>query len=229
MKNFIFKKPYKFYLCCDKHNLKNKFKSYMKKLLVTALIFLSVSAYSQNFGVGFRFGDPSGITLKKYLGDKALEISFGRTGIFYGNNWYYNNFDHWYKHKHYNYEDLQYLNFYHLSPPLGLQVHYLYQKGIKGTDSDVGVLDWYIGFGGQLSFQNYSYDYRYKIAGDPDWYYVTKERVTDIGIGADGVIGLEYKFIAPFAIFLDFTLDMEIYDDPFLFWGQGGIGARYNF
>ena len=199
----------------------------MKKLLVAALIFLSFSAYSQNTGLGFRFGDPSGLTFKKYFGSKALEISLGRSYMFYGDKWYNDHFDHWYKNKNFYYDEYVYYGYDRASFPFGLQVHYLFQKAIKGTDSDVGTLDWYIGVGGQFRILSYKYYYDYKIDGI--WHTQT-ERVTDFDIGADGVIGLEYKFSnAPFAVFLDFTLDMELYDDPFIFWGQPGIGLRYNF
>lgn len=198
----------------------------MKKVFVIILVLFSFHSIAQNNGIGFRLGDPSGITYKRYMGDKALEISLGRTHVFYGNNWYYNRFDVWYKNKEYYYDDLKYIAYNRSAPPLGLQVHYLFQKPINGTSSSTGTLDWYLGFGGQLSFQSYRYVYDYKVDGV---WYRTDDRVTDIDLGADGVIGLEYKFSAPFAIFLDFTLSMEIFDNPFLFWGQGGIGVRYNF
>ena len=78
--------------------------------------------------------------------------------------------------------------------------------------------------------QTYTFDYRYKLFGSPEWYYAEGDRVTDIDIGADGVIGLEYTFNKiPLSLFVDATLFMEIVDQPFRFWFQGGIGARYNF
>lgn len=201
----------------------------MKKILILLIALFSVNCYSQNLGIGFRLGDPSGLTFKKYMGDKAIELSIGRTYIFEGSRWYNNRFDNWYKKK-YNYKEFDYLGFYRVTAPLGLQVHYLFQKPINGTSSDVGILDWYLGFGGQLRYQSYSFDYRYKVSGDPNWYYVNRERVSDLDLGVDGVVGLEYKFSkVPIAAFLDFTLSMEIFNDPFIFWGQGGIGARYNF
>ena len=48
--------------------------------------------------------------------------------------------------------------------------------------------------------------------------------------GVDGVLGLEYTFSeAPLAVFLDATLFMEVFDNPFVFWPQVGLGIRYNF
>ena len=45
----------------------------MKKVLVLILVLFSFQSIAQNNGIGFRLGDPSGITYKRYMGDKALE------------------------------------------------------------------------------------------------------------------------------------------------------------
>ena len=51
----------------------------------------------------------------------------------------------------------------------------------------------------------------------------------DVVVGG-GVIGLEYTFSkVPISLFLDGTLFMEIFDDPFLFRPQAGTGARFRF
>ena len=51
---------------------------------------------------------------------------------------------------------------------------------------------------------------------------------TDFGL--DGIIGLEYTFKdAPISVFADLNLFMELLDDPFLPFLQGGVGGRYNF
>jgi len=201
----------------------------MKKLLFSAFLLISMNIHAQDWGIGIRLGDPSGITLKKYMSSNALELSVGRTHLFNGRGWYDKGFNKWYNNKNFGYNDYDYVG-YNSSVPLGIQIHYLFQKSItEVAEEEISGLDWYFGFGGQLRFQNYSYDYRYKLTNKSDWVYKT-ERVTDFDIGADGVIGLEYTFSgAPISVFLDMTLFMEIVDDPFRFWFQGGIGGRYNF
>lgn len=206
---------------------------YILRFSIVALlgIFLlpRTTLAQENWGVGVRLGDPSGISVKKYTENNALEISVGRTH-WSGRRWYDNRFDDWYKDQKFGYSEFQYRG-YSASTPIGIQVHYLYRKSINTVaDEQINGLEWYYGFGGQFRYQTYTYDYRYKLSGDPNWYYETGERVTDFDIGVDGVIGLEYTFEdAPVSVFLDATLFMEVVDDPFLFWMQAGVGARYNF
>ena len=178
-------------------------------------------------GVGVRFGDPSGITVKRYLDDnRALELSVGRTHFSYDDDWYFRKFGNWYDNQGFRHRDIDYLG-HQRSVPIGVQLHYIIQKELSPNISD---LDWYYGFGGQARFQSYRYDYRYKIEGERDWLYTTGRRTVDFDLGGDVVIGLEYTFPnEAVSLFADATLFMEIIDDPFLFWIQGGIGGRYNF
>lgn len=203
----------------------------IQKILLLFLLLITAEVITaQNNALGFRLGDPSGITYKKYKGDNALEINLGRTHLFSRSDWYYNRFDRWYDKQKFNHKEWKVMG-YKASVPIGLQVHYLFRNGIdKIADESTPGLEWYYGFGGQLRFQTYQYSYRYKIAGEPDWFYADGGRVTDFDIGADGVIGLEYRFKgAPISVFADITLFMEILDNPFLFTFQGGVGARYHF
>lgn len=199
-------------------------------VLIALLIIGSITAKAQGNALGFKLGDPGGLSYKKYMGDNALEINVGRTHIFSRSNWYYNRFDKWYRGQKHGYEDWRFVN-YRASFPIGLQVHYLFRKGIdKVADEKTPGLEWYFGFGGQARFQSYRYTYQYKVAGDPRWYTEEGARVVDLDIGADAVIGLEYKFKnAPLSVFGDINLFMEILDNPFLFYFQGGLGARYHF
>lgn len=181
------------------------------------------------WGLGVRLGDPAGITVKKYMSKNALELSIGRTYVWGYRDWYYDRFDYWYANKKFGYREYEYLR-YRSSAPLGVQLHYLFNNPIKNAGKNLDGLHWYYGLGAQFRFQTYDFDYRYKIDGDPDWYYARGERVTDIDLGIDGVLGLEYRFkTAPFSVFADITLFMEVIDDPFVFWTQGGLGVRYNF
>ena len=192
---------------------------------VLLLTLITTSANAQNWGLGIRLGDPSGITVKKYGEGHAWEFNLGRTHVFSGHGYYNDHYAYWYDHQHFNYKDHEYIDS-HGSIPLGLQVHYLFQKPVKNADG----LQWYWGFGGQVRTQKIYYDYRYKLEGSPDWIVVSDEAVQETNLGLDGVLGLEYKFNnAPLALFLDATLFMELVDDPFLFGMQGGFGVRYTF
>lgn len=164
------------------------------------------------------------------MSKNALELSIGRTYVWGYRNWYYDRFDYWYGNQKFGYKEFQYIS-YRSSQPLGIQLHYLFNNPIKSTGkTDLSGLHWYYGLGAQFRFQTYDFDYRYKVDGDPDWYYARGERVTDIDLGIDGVLGLEYRFkTAPFSVFADITLFMEVVDNPFAFWTQGGVGVRYNF
>lgn len=209
----------------------------MKKIYLIVLLILLTNSFSAlaqkgssnpNFGIGLRLGDPLGISVKKYINNNALELSIGRSYMFNGNARYYDKrFDDWYEdwYKDYtHYKDFNYIG-YSRTAPISFQLHYLFQKDLKGVDN----LQWYWGIGAQVRFQKYSYDYRYKLDGNPDWFYAS-ERITDLDLGADGVIGLEYTMSdIPLSFFGDVTLFMEVADNPFAFWFQGGIGARYNF
>lgn len=197
-------------------------------LIITFFLPILVSGQN-NWGIGIRLGNPSGITIKKYLeSDKSLELSIGRTYWSYDDDWYFRRFDDWFEEQNFRYRDLDYLD-HRRSVPIGIQLHYLIHKEIS---QNLAGLDWYYGFGAQIRLQGYRYDYRYKLedSHDRDWYYETGRRVFDFDIGGDIVVGLEYTFPnTPISLFADVTLFMEIIDDPFLFWAQGGIGGRYNF
>ncbi|HQO08794.1 MAG TPA: hypothetical protein PLK90_01745 [Clostridiales bacterium] len=185
----------------------------MKKIfiftLIIAVTLLIPDLYGQkkNWGIGLRLGDPSGISVKKYMGKNAWEFSIGRSHFFKNDRWY---------NDYYNdiYDDYDYYD--RDNDPIGIQVHYLWTKPIR----DLRGLDWYYGLGGQIVTDSYTVYYK-----DGD-----KEKITNFDLGADGVLGLEYNFAdAPIALFGDLTLEMEVYDDFFELWFQPCIGARFNF
>jgi hypothetical protein len=184
----------------------------------------ATSMAQNNWGIGVRLGDPSGLTVKKYAKSHAWEFSLGRTHLFTNRNYYNDRYYTWYNGRQFGYKEHQMLSY--KANALGLQVHYLLHRPMK----DAVGLDWYYGFGGQLRMQQVRYDYRYKVENGPDWVVVNDQKVTETDLGIDGVIGLEYKFQdAPVAIFVDATLYMEVVNDPFYFQGQGGLGVRYTF
>jgi uncharacterized protein YgiM (DUF1202 family) len=185
----------------------------------------SATASSYKWGIGLRFGDPVGITVKKYTASSAAwEFNLGRSsrwGYNYGNDFYRNS----------KFDDKRYYRYYGYTGGFStsLQVHYLLHKPINGAEG----LKFYYGGGAQIRFTPITYRYYYDADGSGDWWNewnYQEERVTDIDLGLDGVLGLEYTFRnAPVSVFLDANLFIELVNSPFLFSGQGGIGVRYNF
>ena len=200
-----------------------------------ALILFSKPGNSQtqntgnpSFGIGLRLGDPSGVSFKKYFSKNALELSIGRSYMFYGRPRYYDrHFNRWYedhRHIHPRYKEVRYLGG-ERGYPVSFQLHYLIQKKLKGLDN----LNWYWGIGAQLRYHRYYFDYEYKIEGVHGRFY-TSERISNLDVGIDIPVGLEYTLKeAPLSFFGDINLFMEVMDNPFVFWLQGGIGIRYNF
>ncbi|CAN5229627.1 hypothetical protein BH23BAC1_BH23BAC1_28950 [soil metagenome] len=181
------------------------------------------SSKSYNWGLGFRLGDPFGITLKRYLArNRAFEINVGSTSH-WGYN-YRNRFYHYNKYKDYDYRG------YNNRGAVSIQFHYLYHKNIKGAEG----LQWYLGFGPQVRIKRHDFQYRFRSyygPGPNDYNWLQgRDTASDLDVGLDGIIGLEYKFKgAPFSVFGETNLFMEILDRPFYFRGQGGLGARFNF
>ena len=198
----------------------------MKKVLLLSLFLCTgLSGFSQQ-GIGVRLGDPSGITYKKYSGDKALELSIGRSHSFNGRGFYNNHFTKWYDNEKFGFTDYHLLSS-ELSTPLGMHVHYLIHTDWFASEFDG--LQWYYGFGGTLRVQSFRYIYEYKVAKNKSW-QLGEEKITDLDIGADAVLGTEYEFEdVPIRVFIDITLFMEIVNEPFRFWPLGGIGGRYMF
>lgn len=199
-------------------------------IFITLSCFTLTKSQAQNWGVGLRLGDPSGISIKKYNGDKAIELNVGRTHVWGKRSWDGDRYNDWYKNKNYGYVYHKYRG-YEASTPIGIQLHFLKHNSIgQIADESVSGLDWYYGFGPQLRFQTYRYYYEYFREGDSQWQIGESETEVDFDLGLDGVIGLEYTFDdAPISVFTDITLFMEVVDNPFKIWFQGGIGARYNF
>lgn len=175
------------------------------------------AANDRSWGIGLRLGDPLGLTAKKYLASgKALEFNLGSSG-YYG-------FD--YRNDFYDrdqFRDFDYLD-YDRGNSISLQAHYLFQKDFPNAEG----LQWYWGFGPQLRFKSYEYYYRFRNYYG-EWEY-GQDKVTNVDFGGDILIGLEYHISnAPVSLFADANLFLELFDNPFSFIGQGGLGIRYNF
>ncbi|CAA9264965.1 MAG: hypothetical protein AVDCRST_MAG56-2884 [uncultured Cytophagales bacterium] len=181
---------------------------------------------SYKWGIGLRLGEPSGLTVKRYLSSgNALEVNLGRSS-----RWGYEyDADDFYRHSRFSDRDNYHFHAYEGGASTALQVRYLWQKPIRSAQG----LDWYVGLGGQARFTTATYYYYYNEGNwDNDWWRwnLVEERRTDVDLGLDGIIGLEYTLPnTPISLFGDVNIFMEIVDRPFAMFGQGGIGARYNF
>lgn len=174
----------------------------------------SSSSSAKNMGIGLRFGDPAGITFKKYSGNTAWEINLGRSY-----RWGYRYDDRFYRYDRFDNRKLYDYKGHSAGPTTALQIHWLKHHDINGANG----LQFYYGVGPQARFTNVYYRYKY----DDREYY---ERFTDLDLGVDGVIGLEYTFSdVPFSIFLDANAFIEVFDAPGWIHGQSGIGVRFNF
>ena len=170
-----------------------------------------------NFGIGFKVGDLTGISLKKYLGESALEFNVGRV-IRYRIPNYEKSF---YKFKEFNDSEFEYLG-HQTEAPLAVQLHFMKHRPIAGG------LNWYYGIGAQARVFPINYLYSER-TGPGQW--IKKEKLKHLWkAGIDWNLGLEYTFESvPIGLYADVLLFMEIIDNPFVAHGMYGIGARYNF
>jgi hypothetical protein len=196
-------------------------------LLLLGLLLGIQPASAQSWGIGFRLGDPSGLTLKKYNGRKSFQLHVGRTRYAYKTGWYDKHFYKWYERQGFRHDDLQY-DGYRTGAPIAVQFHILRQKSLEKANPNGG-LSWYYGAGAQVRLNTIYYNYRFKPGNGSDWVYVDKQRTAQVDVGVDGVMGLEYTFKGPFALFLEANLYLEIVDAPFVLYTQGGFGLRYRF
>ncbi|MCS7027894.1 MAG: hypothetical protein NZ519_03940 [Bacteroidia bacterium] len=201
----------------------------MKRIfsIICLIVIYLYSQAQEDWAIGLRLGDPTGLTAKKFMGKTAIELNIGRTYMFYTHpheKYFYD----WYKGKKYGYHEVQYLA-YRRSTPITMQLHFYLQNPINTfAGEDTEGLAWYAGGGLQFRSQTYRYDYRYKPTPGSGWIYVTGERVTDIDLGIDGTIGLEYKFEdLPLSIMGDINIFLELVDNPSV-WLQGSLGVRYH-
>lgn len=97
----------------------------------------------------------------------------------------------------------------------------------KHANAGMEGLNWYYGGGGHATIQTgrvyYRYDHpRYK------YYYATDQR---LGLGVDGIIGLEYKIKPiPFALSIDLKPFIEVNTGGYVFVGiDPGLGIKVAF
>lgn len=202
---------------------------------IKLFIFLSVIASSvfaqsnksqnKHWGIGVKAGDPTGLTVRKYNGNRIVEFNVGTSFRFgYGA----------YKEEFYDYYQFETGNVIYTGhkqlTPVTVQLRFLKAIPVKGFRN----LYFNYGFGGQYRYSKVDYKFHYKVfdkPGTPEWHWEDGSSIADnTDAGIDGVAGVEYKFERiPFTIFGDANVFMELVDDPFMFWGQGGVGARFLF
>lgn len=180
---------------------------------------VALAARAQDRGIGLRIGDPTGISYKKYLPrHKAIELGVGTSTIGWHHAYYRNAFRDLDKFEPYEYRD------HHVTSTLYLQAKYLLQYDIP-VEGMVGRLAWYWGVGALLKVAKV--EYRYDEDGGPE---NLRELHTDIDIGPEGILGMEYTFDdVPLTVFGDISLLIEIVDRPGIPRGFSAIGIRYDF
>ena len=178
-----------------------------KSLLLVTLALLgwlmipnTARAQYNNWSVGFRIGDPSGVNIRKYFGQNhAFDLNIGTYGGLYGNRR--------------SYRSGQYK-----SVGLAVQGHYLWHAALTKSES----IHAYYGFGGQINSRRYYPDY---LAGQPVDYVKS-----NISLGGSGIGGLEFfPASKPYSFFIETGLYVEVLPAPFFLGLNTGLGLRYNF
>ena len=196
----------------------------MVRITIIVLGFLisgnMAHAQLQKHGIGVRLGDPSGITYKNYL-SKTRSVEFGIGSI--SPNW------HWGYYQRSFGDYSQYKNDRYLShevmSTLYLQARYLLNYDIQ-IDGMVGKLDWYWGAGAMLKLARVRYHYQ----DITNTFLPQTDTKSDIDLGPEGIIGLEYKFEGlPLSVFGEASLMIELLNRPGAVRVFSGVGIRYNF
>ena len=182
------------------------------------LLCFAVQTYAQDRAIGLRIGDPTGISYKKYLpGNKAVELGLGTSTIGWHHQYYRNTFRDLDKFEEFDYRD------HRVASTLFLQGKYLIQYDIP-IEGMIGRLEWYWGIGGMLKIAKI--EYRYMDTASES----LTDMHTDIDLGPEGVLGMEYTFEdVPLTVFGDISLMIEIADRPGIPKGYSAVGIRYNF
>ncbi|WP_345027068.1 hypothetical protein [Ravibacter arvi] len=175
----------------------------MKKLIFTLIGFLSISlAHAQydNFAVGFKLGEPTGINIRKYFNNiNALDLTVGTYGGIIGNNR--------------DYRSGKYKNV-----GLAVQVHYLWHTPLFNSEN----LHLYYGFGGQINSRKYYADNRAHLPSPGNY-------EKSLSIGGSLLGGFEY-FLPDgrLSIFAEGGTYIEVLQRPFFLSPNVSAGLRIN-
>lgn len=158
-----------------------------------------VRAQYNNWAVGFRLGEPSGLNVRKYFGDThAFDVNVGTYGGLYGTTRDYRRGEY-------------------RTVGLSVQGHYLWHDRLFGKENARG----YYGFGGQINSRRYYPDNLRNQATS----YVTE---TSLGGSAVAGVEY-FLANKPLSIFAEAGLYAELLPVPLYFNLQTGLGVRYNF
>lgn len=176
----------------------------MKKLTIAlvALCFTISFANAQynNWAVGFQLVEPSGINARKYFGEnKALDVSLGTYGLFYG-------------------RDRKYRKGYYHNAGFSLRATYLWHTSLFNKEQ----LRAYYGFGGQINSRRYYFDSR-NAPGLKEY----DSAISLGGVGMAGTE--YFVSGSPLSVFLETGLYAELVPDIFYLHPQASIGVRFNF
>lgn len=175
----------------------------MKKLALTFICILSfglAQAQDNNWAVGFKLGEPSGVNFRKYFNNiHALDVTIGTYGGVLSN-------------------DRNYRSGKYKTTGLSVQVHYLWTTPLFNSEN-VRV---YYGLGGQVNSRNYYPDNKKTLAAPGD-------REKTISLGGSAIGGVEY-FIPDnrISVFLETGAYVELLPRPFYLSPNLSAGIRFN-
>lgn len=188
----------------------------MKQCLLFVCLFISTVAFSQK-GIGLRFGDPLGITYKKYyLNGDGLEFVVGSTYRNWHHEYYKKSFEHVGEYDDYEYKS------HEVKTSAYFQMRYLVHYDIESLELG-GDFDWYWGLGAMFKIARIEYTF------NDGFFEEGKDERTDMDLGPEAIAGLEYTLEdLPFTVFAELSFMVEI-TDRFAAQPYAGTGIRYTF
>jgi hypothetical protein len=175
----------------------------MKKLALTVICMLCfgfAQAQYDNWAVGFKLGEPTGINIRKYFNNiNAFDITIGTYGGIIAN-------------------DRDYRRGKYKNTGLSVQAHYLWHTPLFNSEA----VHVYYGLGAQFNSRNYYPDNKQNLPSPGD-------RERPISIGASALGGFEY-FIPDnrISVFLEGGLYSELLPRPLYLSPNISGGVRFN-
>jgi len=175
----------------------------MKKLALTVICILGVTlahAQTDNWAVGFKLGEPTGINIRKYFNNiNAFDVTIGTYGGILSNTR--------------DYRRGEYKNV-----GLSVQAHYLWHTPLFNSEA----VHVYYGLGAQVNSRKYYPDNKKGIASPGD-------REGQISLGGSALAGIEY-FIPDnkISVFFEAGTYVELLPRPFYLSPNISGGIRFN-